>query len=444
MSVEASSGTPAARAGLGPFLATMIVAGGMIGSGVYLLPASLAVFGSISILGWLAAVGGAALLAGVFSWLAILRPGGTGLFSYIREALGPGVGFVVGLLYWCPVSLTPIAVAVTGYIAFFAPAVAHGAAATLTTLAVVWLLTGANLIGPRFVARFGGWTLLIGLAPILLVAVGGWFFFKPAVFAASWNVSGQSGWAVVPRSAVIAFWAFLSIENAIIISPLLRRPHRDVPIATFGGLAIASAVYLAACGAIMGLMPAAALARSTAPFADVARPFVGAGIAGVVALCAMLKGGGALGSSLLVVSETAQSDAVLGQVRAAPPRRPGRAARLGILISGAITSLAVIASASPTLARQFTIVADIAVVLCMIAYLAGCLALLRFSAAAPARYRPAIRVVAVAGALFCCVAIAASETDLLFWTGGAIVIATAAWWLVRWRRPSVAAVPTGA
>ena len=85
---------------LGPFLATMLVAGGMIGSGVYLLPASLGAVGSISILAWVAAIAGAAMLAGVFSWLAILRPGTAGLFSYIRDEFGPAGGFVAGVIYW--------------------------------------------------------------------------------------------------------------------------------------------------------------------------------------------------------------------------------------------------------------------------------------------------------------------------------------------------------
>src|ERR1700761_4319148 len=163
----------------------------MIGSGIYLLPASLGAIGSISMLGWAGAVFGAALLAAVFSWLAILKPGGGGLFAYIGEAFGPGVGFVVGTLYWLPALNLPIALAVTGYLGFFFPALATGAGAIVTTLAVIWLFVGFNLVGARFVAQFGGWTLLAGLAPILLVGVGGWFFFHPAVFAASWKISGK-------------------------------------------------------------------------------------------------------------------------------------------------------------------------------------------------------------------------------------------------------------
>src|SRR5580658_10016813 len=85
---------------IGPVLATMIVASTMIGSGVYLLPASLAAIGSVTILAWLAATASAALIGGIFVWLAILSPGTAGLFSYIRDAFGPLVGFVVGAVYW--------------------------------------------------------------------------------------------------------------------------------------------------------------------------------------------------------------------------------------------------------------------------------------------------------------------------------------------------------
>ena len=422
----------------------MIVAGGMVGAGVYSLPSSLAAFGSISILGWGLAIAGAALLAGVFSWLAILRPGGAGMFAYIREAFGPGVGFVVAVLYWCPISLLPIALGVTGYIGFFVPALAHGLGSTLTTLAVVWILVGVNIVGARFVARFGGWTLLIGLAPILLVAIGGWFYFKPAVFAGSWSVNGQSALTAIPQSSVIAFFALLGIENALVISPLLRNPARDVPIATFGGLAIAGAVYLAASGAIMGLLPAAVLAVSTAPFADAARPIVGASIAGLIALCAMLKASGTLSSAYLVVVETAESDAVLGALRGPRPPRPAdETPRVNLAVAGAILSLGVIASASPTLARQVTIAANIAVVLSTIAYLAACLAILRIARDAPAGQRWMIRRLGLAGAVFCCALIAVSEADLLVWSAGATVLATAVWFVVTLQKRMATTVTDG-
>jgi len=426
------------QAKIGPFLAMMVVAGGMIGSGVYLLPASLAAFGSISILGWLLAILGSALLAGVYSALAILRPGEAGLFSHIQDALGPGVGFVAGLLYWFPVASVPIALALTGYLSFFIPSVASGTASTLTTLAVIWLLLGVNYVGPKFVSRFSGWTLFIGLAPILLVAIGGWFFFKPTVFAASWNVTGRGALAVVPASAVQAFWALVGLEYAAIVAPMVRDPTRNVPIATFGGLGIAAVVYLSASAAIMGLLPASVLVKSNAPFADAARPWIGAGIAAVIALCAMLKAAGALGSSNLALMEAGECEAVSGHLfPGRPPRTTVRPPAISFIIFGVIMSAAVILSASPLLSRQFTMVTNVIVVIETLVYLCACLALIRFCRLAPKAWRWGLRLTAAGGAIFCVAIIAASERDLLIWSAAAVAIAAGIYHGALLRRRSV-------
>src|SRR5690242_6867668 len=233
---------------IGPFLATMVVTGSMIGSGVFLLPASLGAIGSISILGYLAAALAAALIGGVFALLAITSPGTGGLFSYICDALGPCAGFVAGVLYWasCLVASVAIALAIAGYLSVFVPVVAKPPGLTIATIAIVWLFVGANFLGPRFVARIQSWTILLGLAPVLFVAVGGWFFFHAGTFVASWNVSGQTDLAILPRATVIAFWAFLGLESAIILAVRVQNPLRDVPIGTLGGLAVATIVYIAA------------------------------------------------------------------------------------------------------------------------------------------------------------------------------------------------------
>ena len=424
---------------LGPVLATLLVASGMIGSGIYLLPASLAAFGSVSILGWALAVAGAALLVGVFSWLSILRPDGPGFFPMITEALGPGLGFVSGLLYWFPVGSLGGALAVTGYLSFFIPQIANGVGATIATVIVVWLFIGANMVGAKFVARFGGWTLGVGLVPILIVAIGGWLSFHPAIFVASWNVSGHSDWLAVPQSATIAFLALSGVESALIVAPLVRRPARNVPIASVAGLFVAGSVYLLASGVIMGILPAAVMAKSSAPFADAMRPLLGASVAGLVAFCAMMRSAGCLGSNILVIVETAESDAVMGQILPdRPPRRPEAAPKLNLIVTGVLMSAAVVASTSPTMGRQFTIVADLTVVFSMFAYLAVCLALLRMSGdAAPGRRGP-IRAIAIAAALFCCGIIAASEPDLLIWSACGIGVAALVWLPVRWRRRRLA------
>ena len=425
---------------LGPFLAMMLVATGMIGSGVYLLPASLGAIGSIAILGWIGALLGTILIAGVFSALAALRPDGGGLFAYIQEAFGPGVGFVVGVLYWLPVTNVPIAMTMTGYLSVFIPQVAGGMGATICTLAIIWISIGFNLAGARFVARLSGWTMLVGAAPVARIAVIGWFAFHPAIFSGSWNVSGHGALAIVPNAVVVAFWAFVGIENAVIVAPLMRNPARNVAVATFGALALAAVLYLAASTAIMGMIPAATLAKSSAPFADATRILLGASVAGAVAICALLKAGGTLVGGTLISVETAESEAVLGQLLPhRKPRRADDAPKANLIVLGVIMTLIAIGSTSPTLGRQFTIVAEIAVVLNLLTYLAACLALLRFAWTAPRRRRLAISALAIGGALFCCGTIAASETALLAWTAGAVVIAILLWLTIRLRRARTAA-----
>ena len=423
---------------LGPFLATMLVAGGMIGSGVYLLPASLGAVGSISILAWALAIAGAAMLGGVFSWLAILRPATAGLFSYVREEFGPAAGFVAGVIYWisCWVGNVAIALAVTGYLSVFVPVIAKPPGASIATAAILWLFVGVNIVGPRFVARFGGWTLLIGLAPILLVAIGGWFYFRPEIFAASWNVSGESFIQIVPASVVTVFWAFTGIENASVLASLVRNPARNVPIATLAGLAIAAVVYLLACGVIMGILPASVLAKSSAPFADAVAPLLGASVAAFVALWAMLKSCGTLGGAILITVETAESEAVLGQIIRRPGARPAdKASTAHLIYTGVLMSLVVIASIGPSIARQFTVVIDVSVILGVVVYLAACFALWRIGGSVRGGGRMLVRALAVGSALFCCWLIAAAEPRLLLWSAGLIAASLVAYAPIWLRSP---------
>jgi arginine:agmatine antiporter len=421
---------------LGPFLATMVVTSTMIGSGVFLLPASLGVIGSISIVGWVIAALAAGLIGAVFALLALACPCTPGLFSYIRDALGPCAGFVAGALYWasCLVGSVAIALAVAGYLSVFVPVIAKPPGLTIATIAIVWLFLAANIPGPRFVARIQSWTVFLGLAPVLFVAIGGWFFFHPGTFSASWNVSGQTDLAILPRATVIAFWAFLGIEGAIVLAIRVQNPLRDVPVATLGGLAIATFVYIAASAAIMGMLPAAALAKSSAPFADAVVPVLGAAFAGAIALCAMTKASGTLAASLLLTVETAECESVLGRMRAASVAQPAHRASLGNLIfTGVLASLLVVASVSPTLGRQFTIVTNASVVLSVAVYLASAVALLRLGSALPGKLRALSRIVAVLCMLFCGALIAASEVTSLVGSALVVLIALAVYLGVRLR-----------
>jgi arginine:agmatine antiporter len=410
---------------IGPFLATMLVTSSMVGSGVFLLPASLGAIGSVSIVGYVFAALAASLIGIVFALLAVASPGTAGLFSYVRDAFGHLAGFVTGVLYWasCLVACVAIALAVAGYLSVFVPVIAKPPGLTIATIAIIWIFVGSNLLGPRFVARMQSWSVFLGLLPVLFAAIAGWFFFHGATFSGSWNVSGQPDLSILPRATVIAFWAFLGVETAIILSIRVHNPLRDVPVGTLCGLAIAAVIYIAASAVLMGILPAAVLAKSSAPFADAFMPVLGASFAGAVALCAMLKASGTLAATVLLTAETAECEAVLGRVRRAP-LQTHRASFPNLVFTGVVTSVLVLLSVSPSLARQFTIVTNASVVLSVAVYLASSLALLRLGGALPQKLRTVSRIVAVLAALFCIALVAASETASL--VGSALVIVVAA------------------
>jgi APA family basic amino acid/polyamine antiporter len=91
---QPGSAQPALKRSLGLWMATALVIGNMIGSGVFLLPASLAgAAGPISILSWTITGPGALLLALVFANLGRAFPRTGGPYSYARRAFGDFVGF---------------------------------------------------------------------------------------------------------------------------------------------------------------------------------------------------------------------------------------------------------------------------------------------------------------------------------------------------------------
>ena len=92
--------------------ATMLVAGNMIGTGIFLLPVNLAHVGSISLYGWLIATAGAAALGLAFAKLGQISPQQGGPYAYARDFLGPYAGFQTNYIYWFGNWVGNIAIAV--------------------------------------------------------------------------------------------------------------------------------------------------------------------------------------------------------------------------------------------------------------------------------------------------------------------------------------------
>jgi arginine:agmatine antiporter len=386
--------------------ATMLVAGNMIGTGVFLLPVNLASVGSISIFGWLVATAGAAALGLVFAKLGQLDPQEGGPYAYARDFLGPYVGFQTNYVYWFGnwIGNIAIAVAAVGYLAELVPGISLPPASVFATAGVIWILTFANIRGPKVVGALETWTMSLALIPILGIALLGWFWFDPAVFRSSWNVSGGSDAHAITRAASIALWAYMGIESASVSAGVIDNPKRNIPLATMMGLGLSAVVYLLSSSVIMGIIPNAQLQSSHAPFAEAARIAVGTPGMVIIAVCAVLKSVGSLGGWLLLVgqsSKAAADDGMFPQVFARLNRHgvPGR----GLVIVGILMTIVLFATMSPTIAGQFNRIIDLAVILVVIPYIYASVAVVKvvFDHRLPRRTFLLYKWIAIAAVIYC-------------------------------------------
>ncbi|MBT8310210.1 MAG: amino acid permease, partial [Flavobacteriaceae bacterium] len=138
---------------IGLITATSLVVGNMIGSGIFVLPATLAKYGSISLLGWLFTAAGALVLAKIFSNLSkVIVDQSGGPYVFAMEGFGDFIGFLVAWGYWisCWVVNAGIAVAIISALTIFFPVLeTNSLIAVLIGLGFIWFFTWVNLKGVK-------------------------------------------------------------------------------------------------------------------------------------------------------------------------------------------------------------------------------------------------------------------------------------------------------
>jgi APA family basic amino acid/polyamine antiporter len=344
---------------LGFWAAASIVTGNMVGSGVFLLPASLAPYGGLSLIGWIVSAAGAIALALVFARLARQFPATGGLYAYTRRAFGDVPGFLVAWGYWLSIvgTLAALAVACVGYLDPFVPSIVRTpAAAAALAVGLVWLMIGCNVAGVAVAGNVQIVTTVLKLLPLVVVAVGGMLFFQPSVFTLPETTATPMG-AQLISVVTLTLWAFLGLECATIPAGSVRNPARTIPLATVAGTVLAAAVYIVSTVGVMSLVGPEALAASTAPFADGARRLFGDSGAAIVALGAAISCLGALNGWTLMAAQLPMAAAADGLFPPLFGRLSSRGTpAVGLIVAGVLASILVGLNYSRDLVALFTFI----------------------------------------------------------------------------------------
>jgi arginine:agmatine antiporter len=323
-------------------------------------------------LGWLVTVPGAFIMGYLFARLGQIRPKAGGPYAYARESLGDFGGFQCNLLYWFSnvIGNIAIAISITGYLTVFVPALRNPYLGACSTVLMIWLSAVLNMIGPRLVTRFETLTTLLGVGPIALVGIGGWFFFDPQLFRSGWNTAGIGEVHAISSAVSIMFWAFMGVESASVAAGVVENPERNVARATLLGVLIAAVVYVLSTTAIMGIIPNNELRHSSAPFADAAMRAIGPVGAVLITVCAIMKASGCLGGWTLINAETALATARDGLFPAFFAHTDSRGVPVrGLAIVAVFMTVIVFFTLSPTAGEAFMVLADISVLLVLTPYI---------------------------------------------------------------------------
>lgn len=263
---------------LGLFDATMIVMGGIVGSGIFMNPSVVArQVGTPALILAAWAIGGAIALAGAFVYaeLAALRPAVGGQYAYLREAFGPLVAFLYGwglLLVIQSGGMAAVAVTFAHYAReLVAIPIGAGGIATVVLLA----LTIVNCVGVRAGATVQSVLMVIKIGAIVGLVVTG-LFFAPAAPVAGGGPPGST--ALVPAmgaALVPVLFAYGGWQTSSFVAGELKRPERDLPRGLLLGVLGVIALYLAVSAVCVRVLGAGGLAATTTPASEVMRRALG-------------------------------------------------------------------------------------------------------------------------------------------------------------------------
>jgi amino acid transporter len=282
---------------VGLFSLTALALNGIIGSGIFLLPATVAnLLGPASPVAYLISAVAVVLIVLCFAEVGSMFERAGGPYVYARAAFGSFLGFEVGWMFlWARLTAAAaISNALTAYLGYFWPALAVGGGRVATITITILVLAWVNLVG----VRYGAWVvnlLTVGkLIPLLLLAGAGLHYVDVSRFASL----TLPAIGTLKQASLVLIFAFGGFEFASVPSEEVINPRRNLPIALVTAISLVTVIYILIHMVALGTLPG--LATAGAPLASAGQVVFGPAGAVMVTIGAVLSTTGTNSATLLV------------------------------------------------------------------------------------------------------------------------------------------------
>ena len=370
---------------IGIWMTSALVVGTMIGSGIFMLPASLAPLGANAVAGWVLSSVGALSIA--FSLARLSQLGGDGIQANIERQLGPTAAFLVAWCFWVSNWAAQAAVAIAGAsaLSWISPAYAGPDFVLPIAIGSVVLFTAVNAFGARASGVASIVTVAIKLLPLVGVIL---IFALRGIGPAPYEPLAPSPLTLanLATATALTFFALTGFENATTPVGKVRDPARTIPRALIGGTLFVAILYLVASTAVQLILPAATIALSPAPFADAIAAVWGGGFAIFVALAIAIAAFGCLNGLILGTGELGYAMGLRRDLPAAMAWTWRGNTPVGAQVVGSLLAVLLIAANSDqSSAKLFTFIILLSTAAVLVVYLAGALSAWRLSRTLPGR-----------------------------------------------------------
>ncbi len=306
---------------LGLLDATMIVAGSMIGSGIFIVSADVS--RNVGTAGWLifvwAITGVMTLLAAIsYGELSAMFPKAGGQYVYLKEAFNPLIGFLYGWSFFAVIQTATIAavgVAFAKFTAYLLPQVSEDlivfdlgfrtiSAAQLLSIVVIVLLTYINTRGIKGGKAIQTTFTLTKLLSLFALIIFGLIMMKPEVWSNNWNnawaihklnkdgsIEGYTMAAALGAIAAAMVGSIFSSDawnNVTFIAGEIRNPKRNIGLSLFFGTLVVTIIYVAANVMYTAVLPMQSIASAEKDRVAVVASNVIFGNAGTIIIAIMI------------------------------------------------------------------------------------------------------------------------------------------------------------